>query len=160
MLTVLLLVALLVLACGCTQPGPGGEEGGIGGEEGDSSEGGEGIGLPAGREGTDSLSLSPGEAYSFLETNRENASVVLIDVRTPGEFSDGYIDGAVNIDSASFADRMAQLDTNMTYILYCQAGVRSANVLSQMQAAGFSRVYEIGGGIAAWQAEGFPIVQG
>ncbi len=147
-LTVLFLVALLVLACGCVQFSHG--------EEDTSSE----VGLPVGSEGPDFLSISPGEAYSFLEENRGNTSVVIVDVRTPAEYSGGHLDGAVNIDSASFADRMAELDTNLTYVLYCQGGVRSANVLSQMKEAGFPRVYDIEGGIAAWQAEGFPVVQG
>ncbi|MDN7026186.1 rhodanese-like domain-containing protein [Methanoculleus sp. FWC-SCC1] len=159
LLTVLLLVTLLVLAGGCTELSPGGIGGGEGGEEEGSSEGEEEGGLPVGGEGSDSLSISPGEAYSFLEVNSGNASVVLIDVRTPGEYSAGHLDGAVNIDSVSFADRMGDLDTNATYLLYCQGGVRSADVRSQMTEAGYPAVYDIEGGIAAWEAEDLPVVQ-
>lgn len=160
LLTVLLLTALLVLAGGCTELSPGGEEGGIGGEAEESSEGGEEGSLPIGGEEGMSLALSPREAYSFLEANQGNASVVIIDVRTSGEYAGGHLDGAVNIDSVSFADRMGELDLNATYLLYCQGGVRSADVRSQMTEAGYPAVYDIAGGIAAWEAEGLPVVQG
>lgn len=89
----------------------------------------------------------------------EDASIVLIDVRTPEEFAQGHIEGAVNIDveSGAFAAAIADLPTDGRYVVYCRSGNRSAVAVDQMEAAGFTDVYDMGG-IQAWMAAGYPIV--
>ncbi len=85
----------------------------------------------------------------------------MVDVRTPGEFAEGHLADAVNIDveSAGFAAAVAQLDPNSTYAVYCRSGNRSQDAVDQMQAAGLSNVTELDGGIIAWQAQGLPVVR-
>lgn len=86
-------------------------------------------------------------------------SIVLIDVRTPEEYQQGHIEGAVNhdVESGAFADAIASLPTDGRYIVYCRSGNRSAAAMREMIDAGFTEVYDMGG-LAAWMAAGYPIV--
>jgi phage shock protein E len=80
-------------------------------------------------------------AAEFL-TEAEAQGVVLIDVRTPGEFSEGHIVDALNIDvqSSSFQSEIAALDKNVTYALYCRSGNRSGAAADIMAEAGFTKI--------------------
>ncbi|MBU4214074.1 MAG: rhodanese-like domain-containing protein [Actinobacteria bacterium] len=86
--------------------------------------------------------------------------VVLLDVRTPEEFTAGHLAGAQNIDveSGDFATRIADLDTAATYAVYCRSGNRSATAMAAMQDAGFTNVSDLSGGITAWSQAGQPVV--
>lgn len=87
------------------------------------------------------------------------ANVVVIDVRTPGEYASGYIKGAksMNLYDRSFQSNIEQLDKNKTYMVYCRSGARSARAMSTMKAKGISTVYNLQGGIGAWMRAGFPV---
>jgi rhodanese-related sulfurtransferase len=87
---------------------------------------------------------------------------VIVDVRTPGEFAAGHVDGAVNIDveSADFGTQIAALPKDTTYAVYCRSGRRSAIAVDQMADAGFTSVVNLDGGVADLQAAGAPIVAG
>ena len=80
------------------------------------------------------------------------AGVVTLDVRTPGEFMTGHIDGAENIDfeSGSFEEEISTLDKNGTYAVYCRSGNRSGQAVAIMHDAGFHNVYNLNGGIIDW----------
>ena len=75
-------------------------------------------------------------------TQSQAEGVVLIDVRTPEEFNEGHIAGAINIDvqSASFDSEIASLDKSVTYALYCRSGNRSGVAAGKMSDAGFTSV--------------------
>ncbi|MCO6491883.1 MAG: rhodanese-like domain-containing protein [Phaeodactylibacter sp.] len=78
----------------------------------------------------------------------------LIDVRTPEEFGEGHIEGAVNInfyDDAFIQQLEQQLDKDKPVMLYCRSGRRSANAAKQMQALGFKEVYDLKGGFLDWK---------
>ncbi len=89
----------------------------------------------------------------------EQPGVVLLDVRTPQEYADGHLDGATNVDlnAPDFADRMAELDPDLTYAVYCRSGNRSATATAFMLQEGFAAPYELRGGILAWQSAGLPV---
>lgn len=78
---------------------------------------------------------------------------IIIDVRTPEEFYGGYIKGAENIDynDVHFAKHTSQLDKSKTYFVYCLSGGRSAQAAGMMRKNGFSKVYELKGGMMAWR---------
>jgi rhodanese-related sulfurtransferase len=81
-------------------------------------------------------------------------SVILIDVRTPGEISQGYIEGAdsfINFNSNDFATKINQLDKNYTYVMYCRSGGRSGKASEYMIKNGFSNVYNLQGGILQYK---------
>lgn len=87
---------------------------------------------------------------------------VLIDVRTPAEFAEGHIEGATLIDynASDFRDRVAELDPDATYVIYCRSGNRSAGARAVLEDLGFVDVTDIEGGILAWNAAGLPVVTG
>jgi len=65
------------------------------------------------------------KAATLLESNKD---IVVLDVRTPEEFGSERIAGAINVDfrAADFAEKLAKLDKNKTYLVHCAAGGRSA----------------------------------
>ena len=85
----------------------------------------------------------------------------LIDVRTPNEFESGNIASSANIDfySAGFQDQLTKLDKNKPVYLYCRSGRRSGIAMNLMKDMGFMAVYNLDGGIIAWQEQGLPIAQ-
>lgn len=86
---------------------------------------------------------------------------VLLDVRTPEEVKDGYIDGAVNIDfkADDFETRISELDKSKTYYLYCASGVRSGKAATVMLDQGFNTVYSLNGGFNEWKKKKLPYIQ-
>jgi rhodanese-related sulfurtransferase len=89
------------------------------------------------------------------------ADLVILDIRTPEEFSAGHLAGAINIDyyAADFEAQLSGLDLNVPYVMYCNSGNRSSNALPLMDSIGFEEVYELDGGIQAWYSGGYPIEQ-
>lgn len=87
--------------------------------------------------------------------------LTIIDVRTPEEFAAGHLDGAVNLDleGGQFSRLIAELPKNEAYLVYCHTGRRSALAAETMVKAGFTNVRDMGG-IADWQAAGYPVVTG
>ena len=88
------------------------------------------------------------------------AGVVTLDVRTPNEFAEGYIEGARLIDfqSGNFENEIATLDKNATYAVYCRSGNRSGQAVKVMQDAGFTNVFNMNGGVIDWANAGLPLV--
>jgi rhodanese-related sulfurtransferase len=75
------------------------------------------------------------------------AKIVVIDVRTPAEYSRGHVVGALNLDfsSATFKSEIAKLDRAKTYKLYCAVGGRSGKAAAIMQEMKFEHVENLGG---------------
>ena len=88
------------------------------------------------------------------------AGVITLDVRTPGEFAEGHLEGARLIDfqSGNFENEIATLDKNATYAVYCRSGNRSGQALKVMQDAGFTNVFNMNGGVIDWANAGLPLV--
>lgn len=86
--------------------------------------------------------------------------VVVIDVRTPAEFDEGHLEGAVNhnVEDGSLADALASLDPAGEYIVYCRSGRRSAIAAQQMAEAGFVNVTDLGSVEEAASATGLAVV--
>lgn len=82
-------------------------------------------------------------------------TVQLIDVRTPAEFKQGHIKGALNIDvtDASFEKNLEQLNKNKPVYIYCRSGQRSNTAAKKMAQAGFDTLYDLKGGINNWDKE-------
>jgi rhodanese-related sulfurtransferase len=96
--------------------------------------------------------LTPDE----FEEKLKDKNCVVLDVRTPEEFSSGYIRGAKNINflSANFRNEILKLDKNKTYLVYCASGGRSAAACKIMTDLGFKEVYNLKGGIYGWKKVG------
>ncbi|MEO8518767.1 MAG: rhodanese-like domain-containing protein [Dermatophilaceae bacterium] len=97
-----------------------------------------------------------------FSTAMKAPGTVVLDVRTPAEFAAGHLPNAKNIDieGPDFASGIAALDKKGTYAVYCRSGNRSATAMEQMTAASFTQVYDLAGGIGAWQSMGGPMTMG
>lgn len=87
--------------------------------------------------------------------------VQLLDVRTPEEYAEGHLDGAVLIDfkADGFVEKAeAQLKKDQPVALYCRGGRRSHMAAEQMLKAGFTRLTELKDGITAWNQADMPVV--
>lgn len=100
--------------------------------------------------------LSPPDFAAALK----RPGTTVVDVRTPAEYAQGHLPGAVNIDVSSpdFATRVAALDRSAPYAVYCHSGNRSRVAVTTMAGQGFTAAYHLGGGIAAWQEAGGEVV--
>lgn len=83
----------------------------------------------------------------------------LIDVRTPGEFAEGRLQGAKNIDwnGDEFESEIQKLDKSKPAFVYCLSGGRSSSAAAKMRELGFKEVYEMKGGIRAWLNSSKPL---
>lgn len=92
--------------------------------------------------------ISPQEfAQKWNEMSK--AEAVLIDVRTIGEYDAGHYEGARMIDfySPDFKAELAKMDRNKQYFIYCRSGSRSGQALQIMRKLGFTKIYDLAGGI-------------
>ncbi|MCH2226004.1 MAG: rhodanese-like domain-containing protein, partial [Crocinitomicaceae bacterium] len=78
--------------------------------------------------------------------------VLLIDVRTPSEFSKGHIENAINIDflSESFEEKIKAIDHSLPVLIYCAVGGRSGRAGRKMENLGFKQVFDLGKGYNNW----------
>ena len=97
-------------------------------------------------------------AAEFSKKIAEFPDALLIDVRTPGEFSQGHLKNAVNYDISTneFANQIASLDKSKPVLIYCLSGSRSTYAVSYMKSQGFKQVYELNGGMMRWRAASLP----
>ena len=103
------------------------------------------------------VSLRPHEAVRVI--NRENA--VLVDVREAAEYEAGHIPNALHIPLAGIADaKPLQKLKEKPVVLYCRSGQRSMQAGSKLRAQGFTQLYNLAGGIGAWQNENLPVERG
>lgn len=104
--------------------------------------------------------ISPHTALDLIQQNENNAGFVILDVRTPAEYAQGHIAGAINIDfySPAFEETVKALDRDDTYFIYCRSGNRSGQARNLMEGLGFAEVYNLSGGINAWQDAGLATV--
>jgi rhodanese-related sulfurtransferase len=99
-------------------------------------------------------SLTPLEAFKLIKENVKDPNFIILDVRTPWEFSDEHIDGAENLDftDPDFGEIVQKLDKDKKYLIYCKSGLRGEKVFEIMKELGFSRVYKIKGGFEGWKS--------
>ena len=83
----------------------------------------------------------------------DSQEIVLIDVRTPEEFQQGHLEGAtlINFYDANFQEELKKLDSTKKYVVYCRSGGRSSKSVKAMKKMGFNDVYNMSGGVLAWQ---------
>jgi len=91
----------------------------------------------------------------------EEGDGIIIDVRTTQEFSLGHIIDATNIDyySKDFLDKLNLVRKDVPIYLYCRSGGRSSSAANKMEKLGFTKVYNMLGGIGSWKSVGHEIVK-
>lgn len=116
---------------------------------------------------TDSNVASGTTAGSYKNVNAKefkdliaSGEVVLLDVRTAGEYAQGHIDGAQLLAyDRQFKNNIAKLDKSKPTLVYCRSGRRSAGAMRQLKSAGFQTVYNLGNGIIEWTRSGEKLVR-
>lgn len=101
--------------------------------------------------------VTPQEATRLM--NHEDALVV--DVREDAEYSGGHIINAKHIPLSKVQARIGELEKykDKPIILGCRSGQRSGRACGILKKAGFEKVYNLGGGVVAWQSAGLPLTK-
>lgn len=96
------------------------------------------------------------DEFARMAADKQN---VILDVRTPGEFSAGHIPGAVNLDynAPDFQEKASTLDKHKTYLVHCATGVRSVRACEKLNHLDFPSLYNLPGGFKAWAKAGQPV---
>jgi rhodanese-related sulfurtransferase len=104
--------------------------------------------------------VTPEAAAALIASHAGDTDFVIMDVRNPDEFATGHLQSAVNVCylCPDFAAAIAALDKSKTYLVYCGTEHRSPLATAAMIDAGFTRVYNLTGGIVSWQSGGYPVV--
>lgn len=99
------------------------------------------------------------DAVSFQKSYLAATNAVLLDVRTPAEFAKGFIANAINMNynDESFENEIIKQDKTKTYYVYCLGGSRSKSAADYMRSNGFNNVFELKGGLLAWQKNNLPL---
>jgi len=92
-------------------------------------------------------------------TNGSYPDLVVLDVRRQDEYDSGHIEGAVLIPHMELDERIEELagHENHEIIVYCRTGVRSVIAAEILDSHNFTKVYNMRGGIQAWQSAGYPV---
>jgi hydroxyacylglutathione hydrolase len=86
----------------------------------------------------------------------EKNELLLVDVREPSEWKDGYIKGAERIFFGDLAEKAGSLPKDKPMAVTCSVGNRSSIGASVLKKAGFKDVYNVLGGMTAWTNLGYP----
>lgn len=89
----------------------------------------------------------------------QNTNVVVLDVRTPGEFKEGHIHGATNVNfyDRSFREALQGLDKSRPYVVHCAVGGRSSKAVKTMEDLGFTNIFHLEAGIKGWEKARKPV---
>jgi phage shock protein E len=111
------------------------------------------------RKGKNDIDAS--EAYELIASSGSSKEFVILDVRSPEEYSDSHIANAVNINynSRSFQNELEKLEKNNKYLVYCRSGHRSSNAVKVMKNLGFTDLYNLTGGIQKWKRKSLPLAK-
>jgi rhodanese-related sulfurtransferase len=109
-------------------------------------------------------SQSQSDAIKVLtptEFKEKAVNQTIIDIRTPQEFSEGHIEGAININyyDSNFMDQMAKYDKNQPIFIYCRSGNRTSSASKKAADFGFTQIYDLEGGILYWMKNNNEVVK-
>lgn len=108
--------------------------------------------------GTMILDISAEDAKELIE--QDSTKIVIVDIRTYGEYMNGRIEGAILVDYfKNFPDGLKELDRDNTLLLYSRTGKRSRRSLPIFRELGFKRIYHMQNGLAEWCKMGYETVR-
>jgi glyoxylase-like metal-dependent hydrolase (beta-lactamase superfamily II)/rhodanese-related sulfurtransferase len=87
---------------------------------------------------------------------KSDPTLVVVDVRLPGEWSAGHIDGALHVPLHRLASSLAEVPADRTLVCICKSGYRSSTAASLLEKAGRRAVLDVVGGMDAWTAAKLP----
>jgi len=103
----------------------------------------------------DYKTISVSDARAMIQAS---SNVLVLDVRTPQEYVQGHLESAINIPLSDLPIRVGEIEKDRPILVYCQTGYRSTQASTILVKAGFTKVYNLEGGIIAWINTGYPTV--
>jgi len=99
---------------------------------------------------------SPGRTSDQAAAGGDAATLFLLDVREPDEWSAGHIDGATHIPMGELTGRLDEVPRSARVVAVCRSGGRSARVTAYLVNGGWN-AHNLHGGMQAWAAAGRPM---
>ncbi len=104
--------------------------------------------------------VAPMSQEALLEhQSRHPDHLFVLDVRTPQEFAEGHVPGAVNVPYDQLASRLAEVPKDKDVVLYCKSGRRAGIAADVLAANGYQRLSHLEGDMPAWVAKGHPVAK-
>lgn len=91
---------------------------------------------------------------------KKDDNIILLDVRTAQEVNEGHIEGSQHADvlrTDEFTMNISKMDKDKTYYVICRSGGRSSKAAGMMKDMGFKNIYNVLGGMTAWQNKQLPV---
>lgn len=113
-------------------------------------------------QGTESSSAQTATGFTDISVEQakqmiDNKEVFILDVRTQGEFDEGYIEGAILIPDYELASRLDEVPEDAKILVYCRSGRRSVTASNILVDAGYTDIYNMLGGFNAWRSAQYPV---
>jgi rhodanese-related sulfurtransferase len=104
--------------------------------------------------------VTPMSQEALLEHQSKHPDhLFLLDVRTPQEFAEGHVPGAVNVPYDQLASRLAEVPKDKDVVLYCKSGRRAGIAADVLAANGYTRLSHLEGDMNAWLEKGRPVAK-
>ena len=105
---------------------------------------------------TTSQSMKPRDLMAYLEFAERP---VVLDVRSPEEYAEGHVPGAVNVPYDQIGARLDSLDAyrDRGLVVYCRTGRRAGIAETVLIEAGFERVWDLEGHMVSWKEQDLPL---
>ena len=102
--------------------------------------------------------VAPMSQEALLEhQSRHPDHLFVLDVRTPQEYAEGHVPGAVNVPHDQLASRLAEVPKDKDVVLYCKSGRRAGIAADVLAANGYMRLSHLEGDMPAWIEKGRPV---
>ena len=102
--------------------------------------------------------VAPMSQEALLEhQSRHPDHLFVLDVRTPQEYAEGHVPGAVNVPYDQLASRLAEVPKDKDVVLYCKSGRRAGIAADVLAANGYTRLSHLEGDMPAWAAKGHAV---
>lgn len=101
------------------------------------------------------------QADTLTATRLYNDDALVLDVREDKEWAEGHIPRARHIPLGKLSERLAELEKfkDKPVLVNCRSGMRSASACKALRRAGFEHVYNLAGGILAWEKASLPLTK-
>ena len=104
--------------------------------------------------------VAPMSQEALLEhQSRHPDHLFVLDVRTPQEYAEGHVPGAVNVPYDQLASRLAEVPKDKDVVLYCKSGRRAGIAAETLTANGYTRLSHLEGDMPAWIEKGRPVAK-
>ncbi|MDT0555994.1 rhodanese-like domain-containing protein [Patiriisocius hiemis] len=110
---------------------------------------------------SENIKVLPPTDFNKAVTLEDNSILQLIDVRTAEEFEVGHLKDSQNIcvTEEDFEEKVKNLNKDEPVYVYCKKGGRSARAAKILRDLGFTKVYDLEGGITSWTDDGLEVVE-